>query len=208
MAIRDGWTQTQIAKECRTQQSVVSDWKNGSKQATEQQLRKLLEIYGPRLRRKSFRIYHRWVEVPDQEPEITLIKVEGEIVFLHAYDAYLSCPRCNPEECKDSKHPKKAVPQRRIIIHDQGAGKFCIVRQKRTIIPKHQTKFSDTNIFHSVAIGQLSADQILTALDGNEFYEDQKNYLADKLMIRMLLRKALLEYGVPLDGVEEHLMVC
>ncbi len=208
MAIRDGWNQTQIAKECRTQQSVVSKWQNGIALATEQQLRKLLEIYGPRLRRKSFRIYHRWLEVPGQEPEVKLIKVEGEVIFTHAYHAYLSCPRCNPDECRDSRHPKKAVPQRRIIIHDQGAGKFCIVEQTRTIIPTRQTQFADANTFYSFAIGQLSVDQLLAELDGNQPYEGQKDYSTDKLMIRMLVRKALLEHGVPLDGVEEHLMVC
>lgn len=208
MAIRDGWNQTQIAKECRTQQSVVSKWQNGIALATEQQLRKLLEIYGPRLRRKSFRIYHRWLEVAGQEPEVKLIKVEGEVIFTHFYDAYLSCPRCNPRECDYLQHPKKAVPQRRIIIHDQGSGKFCLVGQKRTNIPTLQTQFADANIFDSFAISQLSVAQILTALDGNEFYDGQKDYSTDKLMIRMLVRKALLEHGVPLDGVEEHLMVC
>jgi transcriptional regulator with XRE-family HTH domain len=58
MALRDGWTQNQIADACRTQQSVVSSWKNGATQAKESQLVKLLEVYGPKLRRKSFKIYH------------------------------------------------------------------------------------------------------------------------------------------------------
>lgn len=208
MALRDGWTQKQIADACRTQQSVVSAWKNGAKQASEHQLKPLLEVYGAKLRRKSFRIYHHWRDLPEQEPEIKLIKVEGEVIFTHAYDAYLSCSRCNPDECRDSRHPKKAVPQRRIIIHDQGAGKFCLVEQTRAIIPTRQTQFSDANIFYSFAIGQLSVDQLLATLDGNQPYEGQENYGADKLMIRMLVRKALLEHGIPLDGVEEHLMVC
>lgn len=208
MALRDGWTQKQIADACRTQQSVVSAWKNGAKQAFEHQLKPLLEEFGSRLRRKSFRIYHHWLVEPDQESEIKLIKVEGEVIFTHAYDAYLSCPRCNPEECRDSRHPKKAVPQRRIIIHDQGAGKFCLVEQKRTIIPTRQTQFADANIFYSFATGQLSVDQLLATVDSNQFYEGQENYGADKLMIRMLVRKALLEHGIPLEGVEEHLSVC
>lgn len=208
MALRDGWTQKQIADACRTQQSVVSAWKNGAKQAFEHQLKPLLEEFGSRLRRKSFRIYHHWLVEPDQESEIKLIKVEGEVIFTHAYDAYLSCPRCNSEECRDSRHPKKAVPQRRIIIHDQGAGKFCLVEQKRTIIPTRQTQFADANIFYSFATGQLSVDQLLATVDSNQFYEGQENYGADKLMIRMLVRKALLEHGIPLEGVEEHLSVC
>ena len=58
MALRDGWTQKQIADTCRTQQSMVSSWKSGAAAAKESQLKKLLEIYGPRLNRKTFRIYH------------------------------------------------------------------------------------------------------------------------------------------------------
>lgn len=207
MALRDGWTQKQIADACRTQQSVVSAWKNGAKQALEHQLKPLLEVFGARLRRKSFRIYHHLQGEPGQEPEIKLIKVEGEVIFSHAFDAYLSCPRCNPEECRDSKHPKKAVPQRRIIIHDQGAGSFCLVLQSKVSNPKNQTLYADANIFYSHAIGQLSVNQLLVLADDNLFYENQKNYGTDKLMIRMLLRKALLEHGIPLEGVEEHLSV-
>ncbi|WP_027824325.1 hypothetical protein [Laribacter hongkongensis] len=207
MALRDGWTQKQIADACRTQQSVVSAWKNGAKQAFEHQLKPLLEVYGARLRRKSFRIYHDLRAVPEQEPEIKLIKVEGEVIFSHAYDAYLSCPRCNPGECKDDRHPKKSVPQRRIIIHDQGAGKFCLVKQERVFKPNYQTLYADANIFTSHAIAQLLVGQLLALVDDNEFYESQKEYKPDKLMIRTLLRKALLEHGIPLEGVEEHLSV-
>lgn len=208
MALRDGWTQKQIADACRTQQSVVSAWKNGAKQALEHQLKPLLEVYGARLRRKSFRIYHNWREIPDQEePEIKLIKVEGEVIFSHAYGAYLSCLRCNPKECNDDRHPKKSVPQRRIIIHDQGMGKFCLVQQRRTIHQNYQTLFADANIFASIATGHLSLSQLLENLDGNQLYVDQKEYQPNKLLIRMLVRKALLEHGIPLEGVEEYLSV-
>lgn len=207
MALRDGWTQKQIADACRTQQSVVSAWKNGAKQASEHQLKPLLEVFGAKLRRKSFRIYHRWLEVPGQEPEVKLIKVEGEVIFTHSYDVYLSCPRCNPDECRDYRHPKKPVPQRRIIIHDQGAGKFCLVKQERVSEPKNQTLFADANIFRSHAIAQLSVGQLLALVDDNQFYESQKEYKYDMKIIRTLLRKALLEHGIPLEGVEEHLSV-
>lgn len=207
MALREGWTQKQIADACRTQQSVVSAWKNGAKQASEHQLKPLLEVFGAKLRRKSFRIYHRWFEVPGQEPEVKLIKVEGEVIFTHAYDAYLSCPRCNPGECSDYKHTKRSVPQRRLIIHDQGAGGFCLVVQKRVFKPNYQTLYADANIFKSHAFSQCSVSQLLALVDGNQFYENQEKFENDKLMIRTLLRKALLEHGIPLEGVEEHLSV-
>ena len=42
IALNDGMTQEEISKVCRTQQSVVSSWKNGKNKATEQQLAELL----------------------------------------------------------------------------------------------------------------------------------------------------------------------
>lgn len=208
MALQDGWTQKQIADACRTQQSVVSAWKNGAKQAFEHQLKPLLEVYGARLRRKSFRIYHCIQTVSDQEPTIKLIKVEGEVILTHAYDFYLSCPRCHPGTCQDGRHPKKSVSQRRVIIHDQGEGKFCLVMQKRLIRQNYQTLYADANIFQSVVASKLSVDSLLAIVEDDDLYEEQENPQTDKLMIRLLVRKALLEHGVPLDGVEEHLSVC
>lgn len=46
MAINDGWTQTDIAKTCRTHQSIVSSWYKGSEDGTESQLKPLLDEYG------------------------------------------------------------------------------------------------------------------------------------------------------------------
>lgn len=57
IALNDGMTQEEIARVCRTQQSVVSSWKNGKNKATEQQLAELLRRYGARLNRTTARIY-------------------------------------------------------------------------------------------------------------------------------------------------------
>lgn len=208
MALRDGWTQKQIADACRTQQSVVSGWKNGAKQAFEHQLKPLLEVYGARLRRKTFRIYHSVQIDSQQEPEIKLIKVEGEVILTHAYDFYLSCPRCNPDVCEDGRHPKKSTSQRRVIIHDQGGGEFCLVIQKRLIRQNYQTLYADANIFKSFVVSKLSVNDLLAFVEKDVLYEGQENFQTDKLMIRLLARKALLEHGVPLEGVEEYLTVC
>ncbi|BCK02403.1 hypothetical protein VCSRO113_1570 [Vibrio cholerae] len=56
LALNDGWTQQEIAEKCRTQQSIVSAWNKGSKQGTEQQLLPLLNIYGNKIRRNSFKV--------------------------------------------------------------------------------------------------------------------------------------------------------
>lgn len=57
IALNDGMTQEEIARVCRTQQSVVSSWKNGKNKATEQQLAELLRRYGARLNRTTARVY-------------------------------------------------------------------------------------------------------------------------------------------------------
>lgn len=57
IAVRDGMTQTEIARVCRTQQPVVSSWQNGKNKATVQQLAELLRRYGARLNRTTARVY-------------------------------------------------------------------------------------------------------------------------------------------------------
>ena len=57
IALREGMTQEEIARKCRTQQSVVSSWKNGKNKATEQQLEELIRRYGARLNRTTARVY-------------------------------------------------------------------------------------------------------------------------------------------------------
>lgn len=57
IALNDGMTQEEIARVCRTQQSVVSSWKNGKNKATEQQLAELIRRYGARLNRTTARVY-------------------------------------------------------------------------------------------------------------------------------------------------------
>lgn len=85
MALNDGWTQHDIAKTCRTYQSIVSSWSKGGTLATEQQIRPLLEIYGHKLRRNSFRVY--WNIDPDTQ-EKKFYRVEGKVIFAEAfYDA-------------------------------------------------------------------------------------------------------------------------
>ncbi len=69
LALNDEWTQTDIAKACRVHQSIVSGWKNGASNATESQLMPLLEIYGHKLRRNSFRVY--WALDPETSNQLS-----------------------------------------------------------------------------------------------------------------------------------------
>jgi len=57
IALNDGMTQEEIARVCRSQQPVVSSWKNGKNKATVQQLTELLRRYGARLNRTTARVY-------------------------------------------------------------------------------------------------------------------------------------------------------
>jgi hypothetical protein len=155
MALRDGWTQEQIADACRTQQSIVSGWKSGAKQAYEHQLTKLLELYGPRLRRRTFRIYHDLAVQPDGESSFQLIKVEGDIVFSFPFRNKDLCTRCQVKAsaCSDRSHVKKTVATRKLVVHALGEGVFCCLRQIRLLRDDYQMRFPESNVFVTRVVG-------------------------------------------------------
>lgn len=213
MALRDGWTQKAIADACRTQQSVVSNWKNGSAHAKESQLKSLLDIYGPRMRRRSFRVYHE-VRSDDQGVfTIHLMKVEGEVLLSFPYRNVELCAKCHlpasdaQNVCRCSRTIRRYMPTRRYVVHAMGNGQFCLVSQRRLIRDEVLMQFPETNIFSSQFVGQYETADLLTNVDGlcNRDNEDQELSLAEGLILQMLIRKALLEHGYPVAGVEEHL---
>ncbi len=71
IALEDGWTQTEIAKKARVQQSVVSGWANGKNKAQYQQIEFLLEQYGHRLRKLSSSIYSTQRYYYEMTPELS-----------------------------------------------------------------------------------------------------------------------------------------
>ncbi|WP_188380864.1 hypothetical protein [Oxalicibacterium faecigallinarum] len=208
MALRDGWTQKQIAEACRTQQSIVSSWKSGAAQAKENQLTKLLEIYGPRLRRKAFRIYHSFKEESgDYRPH--LIKVEGEVIFSFPFRNKSFCPQCHKEStsCSCRQRGRKITSTRKLVVHALGRGEFCVLMQSRLLVDEFQTQFPETNIFVTKVVGHFKVDELLEYCESLERSENQDKYqllAAEYLMLQMLVRKSLLEHGYPLEGVEEH----
>ena len=58
LAREDGKSQEQIAKICRTQQSIVSAWSRGEGLAYEDQIADLLVSYGPILRKQTSKLYY------------------------------------------------------------------------------------------------------------------------------------------------------
>ena len=57
IAQNEGMTQADIARLCRTQQSVVSHWLDGSSKAKQAQIAPLLQRYGHKLNRTTSRLY-------------------------------------------------------------------------------------------------------------------------------------------------------
>lgn len=212
MAIRDGWTQKEIADACRTQQSVVSSWKNGSALAKESQLHKLLEQYGPRLRRRVFKIYHSLKTNEQGGYRVHMIKVEGEAILSFPYRNKEFCMKCrslvsnSPSSCRCATTIRKLLPTRRLVVHSMGKGEFCLVSQRRLLKDECQMQFPETNIFASDVVGQYGATALLGYID--DMWKQDPNAHAieipENLMLQMLARKALLEHGYPLEGIEEH----
>lgn len=213
MALRDGWTQAQIADACRTQQSVVSRWKGGDALAKESQLGKLLEIDGPRLRRKTFRVYHDLREGAGSGWVAHLIKVEGEIVFTFPFRNRTFCTQCHKEAsaCSCSRSTKKTLATRKLIVHAMGNGEFCCLRQRRMVKDQYQMQFPETNVFITTVVGKFNTKELLACFDSLQLATEQDDkpgadVEAERLMLQMLSRKALLEHGYPVEGVEEHRM--
>ncbi len=213
MALRDGWTQKQIAEACRTQQSIVSNWKTGSAQGREDQLSKLLEIYGPRLRRRSFRVYHSLTWENEKPSGIRVIKVEGEVILSFPYRNKEFCVKCHKivnqsayHSCGCSPKSGRIFPTRRLVIHAMGKGEFCLIQQARLLKDETQMQFPETNIYASEVVGRFTSHGLLNDFETRcKGLGEDEMWLEENLMLQMLARKALLEHGYPVDGVEEHL---
>lgn len=215
MALRDGWTQKSIADACRTQQSVVSSWKNGSALARESQLQKLMEIYGPRLRRRSFKVYHNLFEDGAGGFGIRTIKVEGEVILSFPYRNKEFCTKCHAlasdgiYSCRCGSKIKKVLPTKKLLVHSMGKGEFCLVSQLRILQNEWQIQFPETNIFLSEVVDRYDTIKLLSYFDdlsaqGSTAVEMNP---VESIMLRMLARKVLLEQGYPIEGVEEHAVV-
>lgn len=77
IALNDGMTQIEIGRICRVGQPQVSKWKSGNL-ATRQQMKPLLERYGEKLRRVSFKLYQTR-GMPDEPARY--VRVEGKLIL-------------------------------------------------------------------------------------------------------------------------------
>lgn len=193
LALNNGWTQPEIAEACRTQQSVVSGWSKGTKEGTEQQLKPLLEIFGHKLRRNSFRVY--WC-IDSETKEKTFHKVEGTVVLNQAfYDA------------RRAGHQLiKKIPKQKITVHHQGANKFRLVYRNRLIFQNSDIELEslvEDAIWGSTISKQYELPELLKAID--HYAENNlKNYPSDSNTLPFIARQALLNHGFEVDGVVEY----
>lgn len=195
MAINDGWTQKDLADTCRTHQSIVSAWYKGQKLATEQQVRPLLEIYGHKIRRNSFRVY--WNINPDSR-EKKFYRVEGKVIFSEAfYDA-----RREP-----SGKLTKKIPVHRLVVHHQGNNQFRVVMQSRLRF-QHSSQELESSASDAVWGSQIHPDPLDTE-DLVEFVdqyavETLRDFPSDANTLPFQIRQSLLQHGFEVSGIEEY----
>jgi transcriptional regulator with XRE-family HTH domain len=229
IALNDGMTQEEISKVCRTQQSVVSSWKNGKNKATEQQLAELLRRYGARLNRTTAKVYLvsnspsglvvKIGQQSYQEPEDTrIVQVEGPILFRYTF--------CQPIRIERAKSVDLGrEPIARWIVHGLPRGKLLLVRQvRRALTDTRLERWSDAvcEVLGSYQGGAYDwvdcaddAGRWMSILSepmiGSELIQLVDDYISDsnlvhsphdELVLPYLIRKALVEHGHPVPGID------
>ena len=193
LALNDGWTQKDIAAKCRAQQSIVSAWAKGAKSATEQQLMPLLEIYGHKLRRNTFRVY--WA-LDSATQEKTFFRVEGKIVFT---EVWLKLD-------ESSTKVTKKIPVLKLTVHHQGADSFRVVLQNRIETQQH-IKFTVSNaeeaIWSSKVLDQQNSAELISWVDDYALGLS-KEHPHVGLTLPFLLRQALMNHGFPVSDVVDY----
>ena len=195
MAINDGWTQKDIADTCRSHQSIISAWYKGQKLATEQQVRPLLEIYGHKIRRNSFRVY--WNINPETR-EKSFYRVEGKVVFAeHFYDA----------RRESSGKLTKKIPMHRLVVHHQGNSQFRVVMQSRLYFHHSSQELESTTsdaIWGAQIHPELSTTDDLIKWVDQYASETLREFPTDANTLPFLIRQSLLQHGFEVCGVEEY----
>ncbi|WP_339687732.1 hypothetical protein [uncultured Pseudoalteromonas sp.] len=193
LALNDGWTQNEIKDACRVQQSIVSGWKSGSKQGTEQQLKPLLEIYGHKLRRNSFRVY--WNIDPETNSK-NFHKVEGKVILSQAFN-----------DARRVNHKlEKKIPQYKLVIHHQGSSKFRVVSQSRLTFQNTNEELEsmvEDAIWASIVSEQYDLPELLDVIDR---YAEKTlaKYPSDANTLPFIARQSLLNHGFDIDGIVEY----
>ena len=196
IALNDGMTQLQIAQLCRTQQGQVSKWKSGIALATRQQLKPLLERYGEKLRRTSFKLYQTRHQ-PSQPSQFA--RVEGKLILREKFRG-----------TGDQKSPTAL----RISVHDQNKAGFVLIIEftnagfpdpankswnRPMITDRHAAWFLTDG---TKGIMKLTLDSLISwSRDwGHSEYSKQFPGLRQ---LPFLLTEALLNHGFDVKDIEE-----
>lgn len=164
LALNNGYTQTKIAKLCRTQQSIVSAWSKGEKLGAEQQLKPLLDLFGHKLRRNSFKLY--WFKDPETA-EIQFMRVEGQVIFNLVIG--------------NNDNYKTFIPKHKLIIHYQGGDNVFLIFQNKC---KHyDDKNLDSVTWESMFFDKKNIIDVVVFFDNlNQVYiklDKLRNYLRE-----------------------------
>ena len=207
LALNNGWTQTEIAKTCRTHQSVVSAWSKGEKLGTEQQLKPLLDLFGYKLRRNTFKLYWRKNK---ETSKIEFIKVEGKVIFSIILE-------------KGDLDNKKFLPAYKFVIHHQGNQKIYMIL-KRKIRYSHDKRLESAT-WRTIINESIEINDLLRFFDNlsskiiedfnirNEMLRSNKLDFWGKFAFEFpeytqslpfLFRQALLNHGFPVNDIIEY----
>lgn len=214
IAINNGWTQEEIAKKCRTQQSVVSAWKRGEKQATENQIKPLLDLYGAELRRKTFKLYYK-EEKKEDVIERSFIKVEGKVIFSKIFYKLLPI-----------KNKIRRIPYVRLVIQDRGDCCFTLTicenksyhnlfnyneySKKNELDSSKLDCYSGEDFWVNIIVKEYgNTSQLINFIDEffigkecNKFFKT--HYPFESEQMPFLVREALLNQGFSIDGIETY----
>jgi hypothetical protein len=195
MAINDGWTQKDVADTCRTHQSIVSAWYKGQKLATEQQVRPLLEIYGHKLRRNSFRVY--WNINPETNDK-EFYRVEGKVILSEAF---------NDARREPSGKLTRKIPVHKLVVHHQGNNQFLVIMQSRLQF-QHSSQELESAVSDAVWGSKihptpLDTEGLIRFVD-EYAKETLREFPSDANTLPFLIRQTLLLHGFEVSGVEEY----
>lgn len=194
LALNNGWTQTEIAKTCRTQQSVVSAWSKGEKLGTEQQLKPLLDLFGYKLRRNTFKLYWRKNK---ETSETEFIKVEGKIIFSLIIG---------------QQNYKNFTPKYKFVIHHQGSEQFYIILKEK--IYGDYDKSLEAATWQTILNQSMGISELLGFFDklsskdiesmGRFWLEFCRSFPKYTQSLPFLVRQALLNHGFPVNNIIEY----
>jgi len=195
MATNDGWTQKDIADTCRTHQSIVSAWYKGQKLATEQQVRPLLEIYGHKLRRNSFRVY--W-NIDPETREKKFYRVEGKVILSEAF---------HDARREPSGKLTKKIPVHKLVVHHQGDNRFLVIMQSRLHF-QHSSQELESTVSDAVWGSEIHPDPLnteeLVKFVDQYAMKTLRDFPSDANTLPFIIRQALLQHGFDVSGVVEY----